>query len=135
MSTAVSIPFHIDSTGAVQTTSSDEQALQDRVMALVSTVPGERLMRADYGVPTPRELFDPNIGDIVFAELKLLAAQAIRQWEPGAVIVDIEPSINQDAMTVSMNVRVGRGDIPNAELNRPKTVLVTVGGGTFDASS
>lgn len=104
-------------------------------MALVSTVPGERLMRAGYGVPTPREIFDPNIGDLVFAELKLLASQAIRQWEPGAVIVDIQPVINQDAVTVAMNVRVGRGDVPNAELNKAKTVLVTVGGGTFDASS
>lgn len=135
MSTAVSIPFRLDPTGAIQATHSDEQALQDRVMALVSTVPGERLMRAGYGVPTPREIFDPNIGDLVFAELKLLASQAIRQWEPGAVIVDIQPVINQDAVTVAMNVRVGRGDVPNAELNKAKTVLVTVGGGTFDASS
>jgi hypothetical protein len=135
MSSAVSIPFHVDSTGAIQATSSDDQALQDRVMALVSTVPGERLMRASYGVPTPSEIFDPHIGDLVFAELKLLASQAIKQWEPAAVIVDIQPVINQDAVTVAMNVRVGRADIPNAELNRPKTVLVTVGGSTFDASS
>lgn len=135
MSTTCAIPFQLDSTGAVQQVTDDSRALQDRVMALVSTVPGERLMRADFGIPTPNELFDPNIGDLVFAELKLLAAQAIALWEPGAVIVDIQPVINQDAITVAMDVRVGRADIPNAELNRPKTVLVTIGGSTLDASS
>jgi phage baseplate assembly protein W len=135
MSATCAIPFQLDSTGAIQQVTDNNRALQDRVMALVSTVPGERLMRADYGVPTPNELFDPNIGDLVFAELKLMASQAIRQWEPGAVIVDIQPVINQDSVTVAMNVRVGRADVPNAELNRAKTVLVAVGGSTFDASN
>lgn len=135
MSITCAIPFQLDSTGAVQQVSNEDRALQDRVMALVSTVPGERLMRADYGVPTSAELFDPMIRDLVFTELKQLAAQAIRKWEPAAAVIDIKPLINQDQTTVAMDVRVGRADTPNREVNRSKRVLITASGDTFDASS
>lgn len=131
MSTYVSIPFTVDSTGAIQSTMNDDQALQDRVMALVSTVPGDRLMRAAYGVPTPNALFDPMIQDMVFAELQMMCAAAIRKWEPAAAIVSITPAINQDTNSVSLNVLVGRADTPKAELNRTQLVYVTVGGDTF----
>lgn len=133
MSTTCSIPFHLDSTGAISQVASEDKALSDRVRALVGTVPGERLMRSDYGVPTPDALFDPIIRDLVFAELQQMAASAIRRWEPAAVIVDIQPILNQDSNTVSMDVRVGRADVPNAELNRSRRIYVTIGGDTLDA--
>lgn len=135
MSTTVAIPFRIDPTGGVGIVTNDDKALSDRVRALVSTVPGERLMRADYGVPTPDALFDPIINDMVFAELKQMALQAIRHWEPAAVIVNINPIVNEGASTVAMDVRVGRADTPNAELPRTRRVLVTIGGATLDAGN
>lgn len=135
MSTAVSIPFHINSTGSVQTTSSDDQALQDRVMALVSTVPGERLMRSDYGVPTPNFLFEPNIRDSLFGQLQGAAMQAIRRWEPTAVIVGVTPIANQDNTTVAFDVRVGRADTPSNERPRLKTVYVAVGGDILETGN
>ena len=135
MSTTVAIPFHVDSTGAIQTVVDDDRALQDRVMALVSTVPGERLMRADYGVRTTDALFDPIVREIVLGELKLEIAQAIRKWEPAAVITDIRPIATDDPTSVAMDVRVGRADTPNAELNRQRQVFVTVGGDTYDAGN
>jgi len=135
MSISVVLPFQLDSTGAIQKTSNDDKALSDRVRALVSTVPGERLMRTDYGVPTPNALFDPNIADMVFAELKMMAVQAIRRWEPAAVVVDIQPVTSENSGSVALDVRVGRADVPNAELNRSKRVFVTVGGSTFDAGN
>lgn len=133
MSLTCAIPFHLDSTGTVQQVSSEDKALSDRVRALVSTVPGERLMRSDYGVRTPDALFDPIIRDMVFAELRQMAAQAIRKWEPAAVIVDIQPITSQDDNTVALDVRVGRADVPNAELNRSRRVFVTIGGDILDA--
>jgi phage baseplate assembly protein W len=128
MSLTPAIPFHLDSTGQIQQVSDDDQALSDRVRALVATVPGERLMRADYGVPTPNALFDPIVQQMVFSELQQMAGQAIRKWEPAAVITNITPVVNTDANTVAMDVRVGTATTPNAEKNRSKVVSVTIGG-------
>ncbi len=38
----------------------DDAAIRQSLMILLSTIPGERVMRPDYGCPLHRLVFDPN---------------------------------------------------------------------------
>lgn len=75
-------------TGAVAMVEGDE-AIRQAIMLLLSTVPGERLMRPGYGSHLHRLLFAVN--DQTTAGLAIhYVRQAIQRWEPRVSIVDID---------------------------------------------
>ncbi|MCG5501136.1 GPW/gp25 family protein [Ectothiorhodospira lacustris] len=67
----------------------EEQAVRQSVLLLLSTCPGERVMRPDYGCRLHRLVFAPN--DTGTAGLAIhYVGEAIRRWEPRAVIIRLE---------------------------------------------
>jgi Bacteriophage baseplate protein W len=59
----------------------ETESIRQSILLLLSTVPGERVMRADYGCDLFRLLFAPN--DDTTAGLAIhYVRQAIRRWEP-----------------------------------------------------
>lgn len=127
VSVAMSTPFAIDHTGAVASTTDQRKQLVDRVHGLVGTLPGERVMRATYGVPTSAALFAIN-PEAAHAQLERGVIDAVAAFEPSAVVSAVVADVNDEAGSVRVNVQVSRSDVPNAEQDTTRTVGVLVGG-------
>lgn len=70
-------------------------AIRQSLMLLLSTVPGERVMRPDYGSYLHRLLFANN--DQTTAGLAIhYVRQAVRRWEPRVSIIDIDADIDPE---------------------------------------
>lgn len=81
-------------TGAVAMVDGDD-SIRQAIMLLLSTVPGERLMRPAYGSHLHRLLF--AINDQTTAGLAIhYVRQALEQWEPRVEIIDIDAAADPD---------------------------------------
>jgi phage baseplate assembly protein W len=66
-----------------------DDAIRQSILMLVSTVPGERVMRPDYGCHLHRLLFSPN--DETTAGLAIhYVREAIERWEPRVEIASLD---------------------------------------------
>jgi hypothetical protein len=88
---AISFPFRLDGFGKVATTTDMSKIWADRVRAVVSTYPQERLMNLQFGAGIPEDLFASSeiIRDLVEQDL----TRAFSTWLPllkfkGVEIVD-----------------------------------------------
>ena len=71
----------------------DDLAVRQSVLLLLSTMPGERVMRPEYGCALHRLIFSPN--DDTTAGLAMhFVRQAIERWEPRAEILRLEAGAN-----------------------------------------
>lgn len=67
----------------------DDAAVRQAIILLLSTIPGERVMRPDYGCPLHRLVFNPN--DATTAGLAIhYVRQALLKWEPRIEIVRLD---------------------------------------------
>jgi phage baseplate assembly protein W len=77
-----------DPTGAIDTVEDDE-AVRQALMLLISTRPGERVMRPEYGCNLHRLIFSPN--DDTTAGLAIhYVRQAVERWERRVEIVNVD---------------------------------------------
>jgi uncharacterized protein len=77
----------------------DDLAVRQSVLLLLSTMPGERVMRPDYGCALNQLIFSPN--DDTTAGLAIhFVRQAIERWEPRAEILRLEAEANEAAAEV-----------------------------------
>ena len=93
----------IGPTGGVQMVNEDESVRQ-AILLLLSTIPGERVMRPDYGCNLFRLIFAPN--DFTTAGLAIhYVTKAIEQWEPRVEVssVDAVPNL-QDASRLDITL-------------------------------
>lgn len=127
VSVAMVTPFAIDHTGAVAATTDPREQLLDRVHSLVGTLPGERVMRATYGVPTSAALFAVN-PEAAHAQLERAVLDAVGTFEPSAVVSAVVANVDDENGAVTVNVQVSRSDVPQAEQDTSRTVGVLVGG-------
>lgn len=66
-----------------------EQAIRQSIMMLLSTIPGERVMRPDYGCPLHVVVLSPN--DATTAGLAIhYVRQALLRFEPRVEIVSLD---------------------------------------------
>ncbi|MDH3754119.1 MAG: GPW/gp25 family protein [Acidimicrobiia bacterium] len=83
----ISWPLRVDHTGSIATSSGAED-IDRSIRMVLSTAPGERLMRPQFGCRIWELLFEP-----VNANTLGLMAQAVRdsvrQWEPRAELEDV----------------------------------------------
>jgi hypothetical protein len=72
----------------------DEHAsVRQSILLLISTIPGERVMRPDYGCELHRLVFSPN--DNTTAGLAIhYVRQALERWEPRAEIMHLDAGVN-----------------------------------------
>jgi len=86
-----------------------DAAVRQSIMLLLTTMPGERVMRPDYGCPLHRLLFWPN--DATTAGLAIhYVRQAIRRFEPRVQIVRLDAGADRNdpsllVVTVEYRVR------------------------------
>lgn len=83
-------------------------AIRQSIMLLLTTMPGERVMRPDYGCPIHRLIFSPN--DATTAGLAIhYVRQAINRWEPRVRIVRLDAGADRQdpgSLVVSLEYRV-----------------------------
>ena len=82
------VGFVIDPGGAIDTVADDE-AIRQSLLMLISTRPGERVMRPEYGCDLHRLVFSPN--DDTTAGLAIhFVRQAVERWEPRVEILRVD---------------------------------------------
>ncbi|NUT32202.1 MAG: GPW/gp25 family protein [Hamadaea sp.] len=92
---AVTGGLSLTSTGAVAMTDGDETVRQ-ALFLLLSTTPGERVMRPGYGSRLHRLVFAPN--DDTTAGLAIhYVEQALARWEPRVEVLDVDAAADPDA--------------------------------------
>ena len=104
-----------------------DAAIRQSIMLLLTTIPGERVMRPDYGCPLHRLLFWPN--DATTAGLAIhYVRQAIRRFEPRAQIVRLNAGADRwdpGVLLITLEYRVRQtGTVDSIEAS----VRLTSGG-------
>jgi phage baseplate assembly protein W len=80
--------LRLAATGAIATVE-DDDAIRQALLLLISTRPGERVMRPDYGCLLHRLIFSPN--DDTTAGLAMhYVRQAVERWEPRVDILAVD---------------------------------------------
>jgi len=84
-------------TGRVALIHGDE-SIRQAIMLLLGTVPGERVMRPDYGSYLHRLLFAPN--DETTAGLAIhYVKQALQRWEPRIEVEEVDAYPDPDVVS------------------------------------
>jgi phage baseplate assembly protein W len=94
--------FDVGLTGGLALTSAGgiamidgDQAVRQALLLLLSTTPGERVMRPGYGSRLHRLVFAPN--DDTTAGLAIhFVREAIRRWEPRVDVIDVDAGADPD---------------------------------------
>ena len=83
-------------------------AIRQALMLLLSTVPGDRLMRPDYGSYLHRLLFANN--DQTTAGLAIhYVRQAVHRWEPRVSIIDVDAEVDPESasrLNITLTYRI-----------------------------
>ena len=106
--TTIAYPFSLDSTGSVNTTSSQAKIWADRVRAVVGTLQGERLMLQDFGTKIPTHVMDNEAAIIAHAKQEI--SEAMFNWLPNITINEI--IVGQVELDGTMSVEI-RYQLPN----------------------
>lgn len=74
----------------------DGASIRQAILLLLSTVPGERVMRPEYGCNLHRLIFSPN--DETTAGLAIhYVRRALERWEPRVEIIHLDASRNEES--------------------------------------
>lgn len=99
----------VSNTGAIAMVE-DDAAVRQALLLLLTTLPGERVMRPDYGCDLQRLVFAPN--DATTHGLAIhYVRQAVERWEPRIDLLDIDAYASaEDAarMEIILRYRVRR---------------------------
>ena len=90
----------------------DQAAVRQAILLLLSTIPGERVMRPDYGCDLYKLIFSPN--DHTTAGLAIhYVRQALDRWEPRIQVtfLDADPNREDPArLDIRLEYRLRRSD-------------------------
>jgi Bacteriophage baseplate protein W len=87
----------IGPSGAIDTVADDE-AIRQSLLLLISTRPGERVMRPEYGCDLSRLVFSPN--DDTTAGLAIhFVRQAVERFEPRVEVLRVDATRDPEAAT------------------------------------
>lgn len=113
---AASVGIQTTSTGAVALVSGEE-AVRQALLLLLTTRPGERVMRPRYGCPLHRLVFMP--ADDTTAGLAMhYVREAVARFAPAVEVVDVDASVDATGparLTVTLRYRL-RGRVGHSEI-------------------
>ena len=119
----LSLPFSIDTSGAIGTTTEQSKIWADRVRSVLGTSIRERVMRPTFGTLIPFSLF--NSIDNAFAEIKEEVTRAFSKQLSLLTLKNTE--IEQDPYNNSLSITVTYA-LPNQEINKTSIGYVTIQG-------
>jgi hypothetical protein len=71
----------------------DGASVRQAILLLLSTVPGERVMRPEYGCELYRLVFSPNDGSTAGLAIHYVR-RALERWEPRVEIIELDAGRN-----------------------------------------
>jgi len=72
----------------------EEESVRQSILLLLATVPGERVMRPEYGCDLYRLVFSPN-DDTTAGLAQHYVERALRRWEPRIEILQLDALRNE----------------------------------------
>jgi len=101
------VGFVVDPRGAIDTVV-DDDVIRQSLLLLISTRPGERVMRPLYGCDLNQLAFSPN--DDTTAGLAIhFVRQAVARWEPRVDVLRVDASRDDEDPTrlgITLNYRI-----------------------------
>ena len=89
-----------------------EESVRQALLLLISTRPGERVMRPEYGCDLHRLVFAPN--DLTTHGLAIFAVrQAVERWERRVEILNLDTELDPDRpdrLSIVLDYRVRTGE-------------------------
>lgn len=99
----ISFPLRVDQSGSIATSSGAED-IDSSIRMVLTTAPGERLMRPDFGCRIWELLFEP-INANTLGLMGVAVREAIGRWEPRVTLDDVrlDPA-EHDSGAVIINI-------------------------------
>jgi phage baseplate assembly protein W len=120
--TVIKLPFTINSNGRVDTSTDRDVAIKQRIVDVLTTSNGERLMKPTYGGNARLLLFEPA-DELFFGEFRMDALNELARSLSGVTIQDLTvrpTSFNEGddyATTLSISVRYQLGPFQNSSFS------------------
>jgi phage baseplate assembly protein W len=108
----------------VAATTDFKKIWQNRILLVLGTKPGERVMRPDFGSNLYSALFETE--SVADQLINTSIGDAFVKWLPDLALKQIAPSYDQTTNTITVNILYG---LPNGE-----TDSVTINSGIFNRS-
>ncbi len=85
--------------------SSYEKSIEESIRIILSTTPGERIMRPDFGCAINEIVFSPNSSRTVSLAAKYIY-EAIVKWEPRVIVKDVAGTHDADnPVRININIK------------------------------
>jgi phage baseplate assembly protein W len=85
--------------GQPLSTLQDEEKIRQSIWLILSTAPGERVMRGDFGCAIHSLVFQP-LSDALIGQVQSSVAQALAQWEPRIDLLQVDAAPDADQSNV-----------------------------------
>lgn len=112
MPVAMMLPFRVGADGSIGTTGNPAVQVRQRIVTVVGTEPGERVMMPNFGVPMVDAVFETGAG-IVANELTQLTLRQMAMWEPAVVVQDVQPVLDDAGVVANIDINYVRADAPD----------------------
>lgn len=103
----IAFPMRVDASGSIAMTSGIDD-IEKSMKVILSTAPGERPMRPEFGCPIWDQLFEPiNVNTLGLMEEAV--RNALTRWEPRAEVTDVlvssdDPSTGEVRISITYSV-------------------------------
>jgi len=88
LGTGWKLPIAVDDRGRIEMVSDDESVRQS-IWTILSTAPGERVMRPDFGCGLAELVFAPNTSGTA-GQIMSAVREALIQWEPRIDVLEVD---------------------------------------------
>jgi Bacteriophage baseplate protein W len=103
-------PVTTDATGGIRLVS-DETEIEQSIRLILSTAPGERPMRPEFGCAIHDYVFDPADARTA-ARMAFAVRESLRRWEPRIDVIDVRINRHPDAEEVLLlDIRYTTSDV------------------------
>ena len=109
---------------SVAYTTDPKKIWQNRILMVLGTRPGERIMRPDFGSNLYTVLFESQSDALSIASTSI--NEAFVSWLPDLTLKQVNPSFDKNTNTLIINILYG---LPNGEVDS-----VTINTGIFNRS-
>ncbi|MEP6859875.1 MAG: GPW/gp25 family protein [Deltaproteobacteria bacterium] len=107
LGTGWKFPLQVTPTGAIAT-SSEEQKIEESILLVLSTAPGERLMLPDFGCAIHDLVFEPNNSSTVTTVIDLVR-RSLTEYEPRIDVIEVTAETSteqQNLLLIRVDYRV-----------------------------